>query len=101
MVGAVKPKDLAAYQVALAKAGLWSMVHTELTAARFELADLLGHGRDVARLNRLRFRIWRMARTIKDPTSREPMYSFTELGRLFNRDHSSIMSGVNSFDATR
>lgn len=96
----MKPKAVAVYQEALVKAGLWDMVHAELTAARFDLADLIGHVRNVARLNRLRFRIWAKARSIKEIGASlfdgDHMYSFPELGRLFNRDHSTIISGVVS-----
>lgn len=93
-LASMKPKEIAARKEALVKASLWDMVHAELTATRFDLSDLLGHARDVHRLNVLRFRIWKRARAVKDPGSRDPTYSFAELGRLFNRNHSTIMAGV-------
>jgi len=91
-------KALNASREALRRAGLWEMVKASLAAERFEFADLLGHSRFIRRLNRLRFRIWHTADAMRDASNRR-LYSYPELGRLFNRNHSTIMSGVAQWQA--
>lgn len=90
------PEDIDSARDALTRAGLWEMVSTMLGG--FTLEQVLEEVRTPPRLNRLRFEMWYVAYERRDTLGRR-MYSYTELGILFNRDHTTIIGGVKKHHA--
>ena len=86
--------DIESAQETIRKAGLLPMV-LEGLGERFTLAEFLSHNRTPPALKRARFAIWKRAYDTMTPSGKRE-YSLSELGRYFNRDHTSIMSGIKS-----
>jgi hypothetical protein len=94
----VTQEDLDSARECLAKSGLWPLVDAALQESGFTLEDLLDTMRTPKRLNLTRFRVWYEARERRDELNRR-LYSFPELGRLFNRNHTTIIDGVRKHAA--
>jgi chromosomal replication initiation ATPase DnaA len=77
------------------RAGVFVVVRRVLEDAGFTVDDFLGHAKTPPRLNRARFAIWRECYDRRDEDGRR-VYSTPELGRLFNRDHTTIMAGIRA-----
>lgn len=90
----MRDEDVDSAREALVKAELWTLV--ESIMAPFDLEDVITLVRTPQRLVMTRFAIWAYAYDIRDGEGRR-VYSLSELGRLFNRDHTSIMYGIRRY----
>lgn len=85
--------DITSAAFAMQRAGVLEIVLPELNASGFTLFEFLEHLSTPPRLNATRFTIWKRARSVIGPKGK-PWWSLPELGRLFNRDHTTLMSGI-------
>lgn len=86
-----KPRELEEIRKDLEARGLWSIV--EETARRHFLLphELLGSDR-LASVCMARFHLWSILRS-------RTGFSFPQLGRIFGRDHTTIMMGVRKYES--
>lgn len=85
--------DVTSAARAMQRAGVLEIVLPELNAAGFTLAEFLIDVRTPKRLVRMRHVIWRRTYDTRSADG-ERLYSTTELGRLFNREHTTIITGI-------
>ena len=78
----------------LRRVGLWDLV--ESMRGEWDLADLLGPSRTPPRLCRVRYAIYAAAYEVRDGEGLR-VHSLHELGRLFNRDHTTIAHGMRRY----
>lgn len=57
-------------------------------------------GRDrTARVANARNACWSFMHRVRDPATNRRVYSLSELGRLWGRDHTTVRSGLHAFEA--
>lgn len=86
-------EDVTSAAFAMQRAGVLEIVLHELIPSGFTLTEFLQEVRTPPRLNATRRAVWKRAYGVKTDNG-APYYSTPELGRLFNRDHTTLMRGI-------
>lgn len=81
------------HRLMIHRAGLWEMVSAALVSSRFTLDELLSRSREPRRLVLFRKDLWARAFNLRDELGRRT-YTMADIGRLFNRDHSTIRTAL-------
>lgn len=84
--------DIESAQEIMRRAGVLPIVLDGL-GDRFTLAEFLSHLQTPPALRRARHAIWKRSYDVRTASGARE-YSTSELGRYFNRDHSTMLSGI-------
>lgn len=86
-------------KAAIEAAGLSEFVRDECHRRRVTLSEILATGRGSPRVSRARHAIWAAIRAIRSDGSNDYEYSLAEIGRMFFRDHTTVLYAIRAFYA--